>query len=1068
MRAADRFHSTNQSFDSADDVGEVTELSSTDVELEDSSQGQSAAGSYTDITAALYARQIGGEDPLGCASFSQSASRARLHAVEHSSPLAEPAVSPDRLTEEEILSRIQELQFQLMDLREPTTAPGAAAATATAETNQASEISVQCTSVVDDQGDDLAPSASTAGHQQVAANTTIEEKPKRMTITARPSEEQARNDQSAILTAGVVSSPKSPLTKEHPPQVPSVPLKSQRTRHADERMGALVSRRSTSVPRNIVSDGHTETASEDESRPKLIIVSNRLPITIKRKSDGQHEFTVSSGGLVSALEGALDPQEMPSIWVGWPGGDVDPDDQAHVAAELVAQHALVPVFLSAELHEMYYNGFCNDVLWPLFHYVPLQVVTLDGERKFDYKYWAAYTTANQRFAEAVLSVYRRGDTIWVQDYHLMLLPALLRRKLRHTTRIGFFLHTPFPSSEVYRILPVRREILEGVLAADLIGFHTFDYARHFLSVCTRILGLESSHRGVEFHGHFAHVGIFPIGIDPNLFLRTLELPLVKARIEELRNRFSKERVLIGVDRLDYIKGVPHKLLAFETLLKKYPEWNEKVVLVQIAVPSRIEVEEYRKLIAYTNELVGRINGHFGSVEYAPIMFINQSIPFEELCALYHVADVAVITSIRDGMNLVSYEYVMCQREKCGVLILSEFAGSAQSLSGAIRVNPWNIEELAAAMHEALTMSDREREVKHWKLYRYVTTHTASYWAASFISELRQLRDTPGLQPSTQQLLPLPEFVQRFRRSTRRLLILGYEGAIQEPQSVPELAAPSQTLWRLLMKLSSEPDNRIYLLSSRDKTHLESWFGQMHSDGERSSNAPQLPLGLIAEDGQFYRHPDRTAAWKLTSSAAEAAPGETELQWKHEILPILNYYTERTPGSFLEIKERSISWHYRDADPDYGVWQARELQAHLSDYCTTMPLEVIHQGGSSKRIDFRATGASRVAAISQILLEIPSPSDLIFCLAGDTRDDSELYAMLRGHNREGADRIVWTCRVGPGISIQTRADPTHAEFYVPEIGHAKNILRELANLAAVATKSRIRESERRRRSSSGAH
>lgn len=1059
MSISDRFRSTNQSFDSADDTGEATELSSTDVELEESSFGQSGAGSYTDFTAALYARQIGGERPLTNHHGPQQAARVRLHAVEHNSPLAEPSVSPDRPTEEEILSRIQELQFQLMDLREPATALSSATGTGPiSETSHAPGHDHRLAS------DIMATTSGTLTEPQpVAADVPL---PSNL-----PAETSNAAHQQADLSTRMAADQVPPIPSISPGEqlreatTSSFPI-SHRIRSAEESAGMLTSRRSASITRRISSETHLETTSEDESRPKLIIVSNRLPITIKRNSDGQYEYTVSAGGLVSALEGALDPQEMPSIWVGWPGGEVDPNDQEHVAAELVARHSLVPVFLSAELHELYYNGFCNDVLWPLFHYVPLQVVTQDGERKFDYKYWAAYTTANQRFAEAILSVYRRGDSIWVQDYHLMLLPALLRRKLRHSTRIGFFLHTPFPSSEVYRILPVRREILEGVLAADLIGFHTFDYARHFLSVCTRILGLESSHKGVEFHGHFAHVGIFPIGIDPNLFMRTMELPLVKARIEELQHRFRQQRVLIGVDRLDYIKGVPHKLLAFETLLKTYPEWHEKVVLVQIAVPSRIEVEEYRKLIAYTNELVGRINGRFGSVEYAPIMFINQSIPFEELCALYHVADVAVITSIRDGMNLVSYEYVMCQRDKCGVLVLSEFAGSAQSLSGAIRVNPWNIEELAAAMHEALTMSDREREVKHWKLYRYVTTHTASYWAASFISELRQLRDVPGLQPSNQQLLPLPELVQRLRRTNRKVFILGYEGALQEPQSVPELAAPSQTLWRLLMKLSAESDNRIYLLSSRDRSHLASWFGQTRSDGERVKNTPLLPLGLIAEDGQFYRHPDQAAEWTLTNSAAEVAPGEMELQWKHEIQPILNYYTERTPGSFLEIKERSISWHYRDADPDYGVWQARELQAHLSDYCTTMPLEVIHQGGSSKRIDFRASGASRVAAVSRVLRELASPWDLIFCLAGDTRDDNELYAMLRGQNRDGADRVVWTCRVGPSTSTQHRAELTHAEFYVPEIGHAKNILREIANLSLATNKARTRESERRRRSNSG--
>ncbi|BAM81439.1 alpha,alpha-trehalose-phosphate synthase [Cyanidioschyzon merolae strain 10D] len=1056
-------NANNQSSDSVEDVEEVVDFSSTDFELEDSSAGQSGAGSYTDVTAALYGRQIGGENPYRSTGAAYRRSHARSHAVEQSSPLAGASVSPNHVTEDELLSRIQELQFQLMDLRESGNPPSGTnrtplnLGTPAESTPVAGEL--QQTGVT---GSDDAASAAlsrTISLPASAATQTVRE-----TIAEGPSQfsqasgSPADTESSAIQAFGGSDGTAAALDAA-----------GTQARASTEHTGSWrVSRRAASLPRNTRTDMHSEMQSEDESKPKLIIVSNRLPITMKRRNDGQYDYTMSSGGLVSALEGALDPRELPFIWVGWPGGEVDPADETQVSTELLHRYGLVPVFLSAELHELYYNGFCNDVLWPLFHYVPLQVVSQDGERKFDYKYWAAYTTANQRFAEAIMSVYRRGDSVWVQDYHLMLLPALLRRKLRHSTRIGFFLHTPFPSSEVYRILPVRREILEGVLAADLIGFHTFDYARHFLSVCTRILGLESSHKGVAFHGHFARVGIFPIGIDPNLFLRTMELALVKARIEELRNRFRGQKILIGVDRLDYIKGVPHKLLAFETLLKKYPEWHEKVVLAQIAVPSRIEVEEYRKLIAYTNELVGRINGRFGSVEYAPIMFINQSIPFEELCALYHVADVAVITSIRDGMNLVSYEYVMCQREKCGVLILSEFAGSAQSLSGAIRVNPWNIEELAAAMHEALTMSDREREMKHWKLYRYVTTHTASYWAQSFVSELQQLRSTQQQQqqPDSQQLLTVPEFMQQVARAQHRLFILGYEGSIQEQQSVPELAAPSQMLWRLLMRLCSDGNNRVYLMSSRDRSHLMSWFEEVRAGGERSANATLLSMGLIAEDGQFYRHPGRLTEWKVTTSATEANASETELKWKHEILPILNYYTERTPGSFLEIKERSISWHYRDADPDYGVWQARELQAHLVDYCTTMPMEVIHQGGSAKRIDFRASGGSRAAAVARVLQDLGSSWHLVFCLAADTRDDNEVYTLLRGYRRDTGDRIAWTCSVGSGVVTAGSSAPTSAEFFLPDIGHARHVLREIVGLTVTSSKSRSRETERRRRSGSG--
>ncbi|EME32832.1 alpha,alpha-trehalose-phosphate synthase (UDP-forming) isoform 2 [Galdieria sulphuraria] len=582
--------------------------------------------------------------------------------------------------------------------------------------------------------------------------------------------------------------------------------------------------------------------------PKLLVVSNRLPVTVTKDNNGAYHFNMSSGGLVSALKGVK--SLMPFLWIGWPGTEIDPNERDYVRNKLREGYSCFPVFITDEQANLYYNGFCNDVLWPLFHYVPLPIVSSDGERKFDFKYWQAYSAANYRFAEAVLQVYQEGDYIWVQDYHLLLLPSLLRRRLRDV-KIGFFLHIPFPTSEVYRIIPVRKELLQGVLAADLIGFHTYDYARHFLSVCTRILGLDSSPKGVNYHSHFAHVGIFPIGIDPNTFHRALEDANVQQRIQELHERFMGKKVLLGVDRLDYIKGVPHKLLALEWLLTKYSEWMHKVVLVQIAVPTRTEIEEYKKLSSQTNELVGRINGKFGTVDHSPIMFINQSLAFEELVALYTVADVAIVSSVRDGMNLVSYEYVMCQQANKGVLILSEFAGSAQSLSGAIRVNPWNVEELANAIHEALSMPRREREIKHWKLYRYVwlevfefvflmiyvssyvTTHTAEYWAKSFFQELDNVVKHRDELRLSLPLLNVKSVIKRISIARTRLFLLEYEGTciirlfvlvLCHPKSLAELNSPTSTHIKILTRLCSDPRNIIVVISGRSKTILDNWFG----------------------------------------------------------------------------------------------------------------------------------------------------------------------------------------------------------------------------------------------------
>ncbi|RMD40379.1 hypothetical protein DV735_g4747, partial [Chaetothyriales sp. CBS 134920] len=467
---------------------------------------------------------------------------------------------------------------------------------------------------------------------------------------------------------------------------------------------------------------------------RLLLVSNRLPITIKRSNDGKYDFSMSSGGLVTGLSGLKSTTKF--SWYGWPGLEVPDSEIGEVTMRLEEEFNAKPVFMSDELADMHYNGFSNAIMWPLFHYHP-------GEITFDETAFQAYTEANLLFAKRVAQDVRDGDLIWVHDYHLMLLPEMLREEIgssRSNVKIGFFLHTPFPSSEIYRILPVRNEILNGVLASDLIGFHTYDYARHFLSSCNRILGLATSPNGVDFHGRIVSVGTFPIGIDPTKITDGLQRPSVKKRISVLEDKFRGVKIMVGVDRLDYIKGVPQKLHAFEVFLTDHPEWIGKVVLVQVAVPSRQDVEEYQNLRAVVNELVGRINGKFGTVEFVPIHFMHQSVNFEELIALYAVSDVCLVTSTRDGMNLVSFEYIAAQRAKHGALILSEFAGAAQSLNGSILVNPWNTEELAGAMQEAVTQAPEVRDVNFARLYKYVSKFTSAFWGQSFVGELARISE----------------------------------------------------------------------------------------------------------------------------------------------------------------------------------------------------------------------------------------------------------------------------------------------------------------------------------------
>lgn len=471
---------------------------------------------------------------------------------------------------------------------------------------------------------------------------------------------------------------------------------------------------------------------------RLLIVANRLPVSMKiakkpadanGRSANEITFSSSSGGLVSALGGC----EMESRWIGWPGAEVKrAADRESVRYKLRAQNC-VPVFIPQKVCDPFYNGFCNNVLWPLFHYIPLPVesiTTADAE-------FEAYQAANYLFAEVVIREYQEGDVVWIHDYHLMLLPRILRQHYPNI-KIGFFFHTPFPAHEIYRGLPSREPLLAGVLASDLIGFHTPDYQHHFANSCQRILGAQSDGALKLTYDRFTStLGSFPIGIDPKRFTNAIDSDKVKAYYEQYKKEFAGKKVLLGIDRLDYIKGIQHKIFALERLFEKYPNMAREVVLVQIAVPSRTEVVEYQKLRASTHKLVGRVNGKYGSFGSSPISYLDKSIPFDQMCALYRAADAMVITSIRDGMNLVAYEYIACQRDMGGVLLLSEFAGAAQSLGqdDALLVNPWSISSVSEAMRTALTMPEVQRRDRCARMFQHVVTHSSSAWARSYLSSL---------------------------------------------------------------------------------------------------------------------------------------------------------------------------------------------------------------------------------------------------------------------------------------------------------------------------------------------
>ncbi|XP_020226525.1 alpha,alpha-trehalose-phosphate synthase [UDP-forming] 1 isoform X3 [Cajanus cajan] len=716
-------------------------------------------------------------------------------------------------------------------------------------------------------------------------------------------------------------------------------------------------------------------------RQRLLVVANRLPVSAIRKGEDSWSLEISAGGLVSALLGV---NEFETRWIGWAGVNVPDEIGQKALTKALAEKRCIPVFLDEEIVHQYYNGYCNNILWPLFHYLGLpQEDRLATTRGFQSQF-QAYKKANEMFAAVVNKHYEEGDVVWCHDYHLMFLPQCLKNHNRKM-KVGWFLHTPFPSSEIHRTLPSRSDLLHAVLAADLVGFHTYDYARHFVSACTRILGLEGTPEGVENQGKLTRVAAFPIGIDSERFIRALDLPQVKTHIKNLQERFKGRKVMLGVDRLDMIKGIPQKILAFEKFLEENVGWHEKVVLLQIAVPTRTDVPEYQKLTSQVHEIVGRINGRFGTLTAVPIHHLDRSLDFYELCGLYAVTDVALVTSLRDGMNLVSYEFVACQDKKKGVLILSEFAGAAQSLgAGAILVNPWNITDVADAIKKALNMSSAEREKRHKHNFHHVKSHTAQEWAETFVSELNdtvveaQLR-TKQVPPG----LPTKTAVERYLQSKNRLLILGFNGTLTEPVERkgdqydeteltvhPELKQP-------LAELCSDPKTTVVVLSGSCRTVLD-------------ENFKEYDIWLAAENGMFL-NPSK-GEWMTTM------PEQLNMEWVESVKHVFEYFTERTPRSHFEERDASLVWSYRHADVEFGRLQARDMLQHLwTGPISNASVEVV-QG--SRSVEVRAANVTKGAAIDRILGEIvhsksmTTPIDYVLCIGHFlTKQDEDIYAFF---------------------------------------------------------------------------
>ncbi|GMH33474.1 hypothetical protein BSKO_01308 [Bryopsis sp. KO-2023] len=740
----------------------------------------------------------------------------------------------------------------------------------------------------------------------------------------------------------------------------------------------------------------------------VIIVANRLPVSAWKEPDGSWALKVSIGGLVSALMGL---QNFQIKWIGWPGVCVDPGPDRDKLDAALKDKNFIPVWLDQKTCDEYYNGFCNTVLWTLFHYVPLSLDswhTLAGTQSMQNQ-WAAYQRANRSFADTILGVYGARDIVWLHDYHLMLCPAMLKDSVPKM-KVGWFLHTPFPSSEIYRTLPVREEVLKAVLRADLIGFHTYDYSRHFISSCSRILGLEGKAEGVEDHGHLSRVVACPIGINVERFRVALKNKDVQEQIEKLRVPCAGRKVMLGVDRLDMIKGIPQKLLAFEKFLEEHEEWREQVVLVQIAVPSRTDVPEYVKLRSMVHEMVGRINGKYGTLTYMPIHHLDRSLNFVELVALYAVTDVALVTSLRDGMNLVSYEYVVCQKRRDasppGVLVLSEFAGAAQSLgAGSILVNPWNTTDMAQAISDALSMSDEERRERHQQNYLHITKHTAQSWADNFITELNDTHieaDLRHRQQPPQEILDTEEVIAGYNNGQRRLVVLGYNATLTTAVEAPRqprrhydqmkaLARVNPNTIRCIKEMCQHPENTVMIFSGSECSKLEDTFGN-------------LPVWLVAENGVYMRPPAPVAE-------PEWIPIFDRLpkDWMDSVQMVFDYFCERTPRSFVETRDTSLVWNFKYADVEFGRMQAMDLLQHLrTGPISSAPVDIIP---GARSVEVRPVGITKGLTMQHIIGEMERILgldaicfDFVMCIGHFLSKDENIFSYFEGESINTETRL----------------------------------------------------------------
>ncbi len=710
---------------------------------------------------------------------------------------------------------------------------------------------------------------------------------------------------------------------------------------------------------------------------RIINVSNRLPVKIT-SAENKICYQSSEGGLSTGLSSVF--KEYDNIWIGWPGCEVQ-DNMKRIVVEDLKPQNLHPIFLSQDEINKFYEGFSNETVWPLFHYFP-------SYTSYNPEHWKSYVAVNRKFADQILAMASPNDIIWIHDYHLMLLPQMLREAMPEVT-IGYFQHIPFPSYEVLRALPWKKEILKGLLGADVVGFQTDDDANHFTKAVGAALHIAHHNNRFEIDNRTVKVQGFPISIDYEKYHQLAAHPASKKYAQKLR-KVVNSKVIVSIDRLDYSKGILQRLRAYDLFLKTYPEWRQKVTYVHLVVPSRDTVRNYKELKEEMNRLISEINGKYSTLSWQPIRHFYRSFQPNVLSALYKSADLALVTPLVDGMNLVCKEYVASNLCKNGVLVLGEAAGAAKELKEALIINPNDIECFASTINRGLTMPKEEKAARMEAMQKTVRTANIFSWAKSFMASLCRLDEGKAMHLCVPMTAAIKEKITFFYSfAHRRLLFLDYDGTLVPFYDKPADALPDRALIFLLQQLAADSKNDVVVISGRDSATLNKWLGH-------------LPINIVAEHGAWWREAGKD--WTISSGLNQ--------EWKHDVQALFKSYSISTPGSFIEDKVFSMVWHYRAAAATYGEAKALALANDLRKIAQAYKLDILE---GNKIIEVKCNSVNKGKAAAQFLSR--NKYDFIMAI-GDDKTDEDLFRAM-------PDKAI-SIKVGSDISIATYCQRSHLE------------------------------------------